>query len=194
MAVYTDDFNRANAGSLGSPWSDIAGVWNIDTNAAKSTTEDLANFSMYVQTYSNDQYSKATYVTNATSYAAVGVRMSFSGGVIAYVLFVNPSGAGWDLQEYPAGSSLASGADTFSNGDIMEVRAVGTTISAWKNGVQIGSATDATIASGNAGIGAYQVGDVAEVFIDDWEGGDIGGSSTANLLSGKFGGLLKGKL
>jgi hypothetical protein len=193
MATYTDNFNRADAGSLGSPWSDTNGGFAIVSNTARSETDGL-NAAEYVQTYSNDQYSKAIITIQATSYTGVAVRMSDT-GTDDYVFFVNPGGSGWVLQKHVSGSvNLDSGAGTFSNGDVIEIRAVGTDISAYKNGAELTTVSDADVASGNAGIMSFQISGVATI-LDDWEGGDIGGAATnPGPFTGKLGFPLRGKL
>ncbi len=89
-----------------------------------------------------------------------------------YMLY-NPAAGGLLLFLRTPGSFTQIGAPTgtVSNGDTIEIRAVGTTIEGFVNGSSRGSVTDATIASGSAGIGG--LGSNSSV-LDDWEGGNTG--------------------
>lgn len=180
MTTYSDNFNRSNSTSLGSPWVDVTGGWGVLSNGAY-TPNNADNFSYYNNTTANDQYSKATFVNLGASgtndYIGVGARIS--AGPTGYMLYVNPLGAGWVVQAAPSFSTIMSGSDTFTSGDTVELRAVGTTITFYKNSVSIGSTTDASIASGFAGLDTFTGNDTARTWFDNWEGGDVGGGGGA---------------
>jgi hypothetical protein len=65
---------------------------------------------------------------------------------------------------------LVSGLTTATTGDVLRGEAEGTTLRVLIDGVSAGSTTDATYASGPAGIWGYNGGDN---YIDNWEGGNL---------------------
>lgn len=76
---FSDDFERDNAATLGSNWTDVAGGHSISINSARSVLPGFAkNVSIYnQQTNTLNQFIKITYISNG----AVG---SFVGPVFRY--------------------------------------------------------------------------------------------------------------
>jgi hypothetical protein len=127
------------------------------------------------------------------TYVGVCVRMSTSANT-KYVFFTDGTAtAETFVRKVVAGTetNLFTVGVAFTAGDVLRLEVSGTTLTAYKHGVSVGSGSDSAIASGNPGIAIYN----ATGAFDDFEGGDLAaGGSNANLLAGKFGMLLKGKL
>jgi hypothetical protein len=179
-ASASDDFNRSN-GSLGANWTNaVADIVIASNTAANSALNDADSFVYWnAASFAADQSSKVTIVYRSDSqllnYIAAGVRMSGSGGSYdGYVASTDgKSGIGHtEIGRYDNGAftSLKSVATTFANGDIIECRAVGTTISIYKNGSYVDSVTDTTYATGQPGFGLYSSISGSQVSsCDNWE-------------------------
>jgi hypothetical protein len=173
--VATDDFNRADSGTLGSNWTEQAGTIGVVSNRAKraSATDD-SWVSWNADVFANDQYAQGKcYDSSAVEATCVSVRASGSGGAInAY--YTQAFNGGHNLTKVVSGSftDLGTYAITPVNGDVLRVEAEGTNIRAYRNGAQLGSTVvDASLASGRGGLRIYSTTTTAT--IDDWEGGDI---------------------
>jgi hypothetical protein len=78
-------------------------------------------------------------------------------------------------------TQLGSTAAASAVNDVLEIDAVGTTITGKKNGVTIiGPVTDSAIATGDWGM--WATGTVT-ITVDNWEGGVPGGATTAPTLT-----------
>jgi len=196
MAILaTDNFNRANANPIGSPWTTASGesAMQIVSNACtpSSTAADCGAYHSTI-TWPNDQYSKAKLSVSGTAGSQAGAVLKVrqaSGARTCYQLEVDHAatlnvciskvvaGAFTSLTGFPV-------TQAWTDGDTWEIRAVGTTLKVFRNGVQVGpTATDNAIASGSAGIGYSSV--ETSCTIDDWEGGDFSGG-LAPLLGSLF--------
>lgn len=180
MATATDDFNRANDPSgLGSNWSaqcNSSGIV-VSANAAYKNGAGSNDYSFYnAISPGADQYSKIVLSSGFGGgiYGAVTVRASGTAEATmnSYVFITNgASGSGnSEIQKFVSGANtkLANVAATFTGGDVIEIRASGTTISVYKNGSLLTSTTDSSLSSGKPGFGGYGAGTV----FDNWEGGD----------------------
>jgi hypothetical protein len=166
----TDDFNDG-AGVTPANWTEqLNGIHCTAGGTCIGDVNDL-NFAYWSgDVFADDQYSKAKYVNGA--YAGVTVRASGSGAGAynAYVLQVRFEVSAL-FKKFVNGSEtlLQSFAVPLLNA-IIEIRAVGSSISVYYDGVQQGTTEiDSALAAGSAGI--MFSGDVAE--LDDWEGGNI---------------------
>lgn len=96
-----------------------------------------------------------------------------------YSFYTDGTAGAWhtEVDKVMKGSwiSLKSFPVTFTTGDIMKISVVGTTITCYKNGVALGSVTDASLSSGSPGVGVYG----KTVTVDDWEGGSLVNTPTA---------------
>lgn len=185
--LASDDFNRAD-GPIGSNWTNmLGGAFNIDTGAAKfNSDQDCATYYNAV-VWPDDQYSEITFKgTDTPDSADVGYGVLCRQSASAHTCYrAVGSGTGWDVAKFITGSytSLASGgAVTFANGDTLRLEVVGTTWTLKKNGSVVATDTDASIASGNAGI-AYSAPGVNNTTIDSWAGGSVGGSGSINVTA-----------
>ncbi len=129
-------------------------------------------------TFSNDQYAEAVVssVANGT-WAGVSVRAATGSTTTAYNVNTDFSSA--SLSKIVAGTetNIASASIAAALNDVIRLEAQGTSITALRNGAAwsgIGTQTDNSIASGNAGVNWYGTGTTR---IDNWEGGDLGGGA-----------------
>jgi hypothetical protein len=175
--VASDNFNRAGA-NLGSNWTNVLSSPDIIIVNTKAYVggEPTTNASAFwnANTFSTDQYSKDKWYGVSGGYGGVAVRMSGIGSSRNYYALATDSFSRWTIIKVINGvqTNLGNGSITWVDGDIQEVRVVGNTITAYRNGTLLGSATDSSLTSGNPGL--YLQGNQA----DDWEGGNIGTSPT----------------
>lgn len=167
--TVTDDFNRAN-GALGSNWTNAVGSCVIDTNRATANgfnaAHNISHWATAVNTFANDQFSQATFVTAGDS-GGLCVRWA---GTSGYKL-VGPAGGNYFLVETTSGTD--TDLDNFAeaeiaNGDVVRLEATGTTIRVLVDGVEMASATDSDHASGSPGLCMNWNGGA---FLDNWSGG-----------------------
>lgn len=193
MPTANDDFNRADAGDLGANWTEFSEGFKIVSNQAVAVNSGVQNRAYYsgAGAFGNDQYSSVVVGTGSGSNggydARVGVRLSGTGTTISgYELrWGDIDGTSVKIFRVDSGSEtqLQSTTLTVAPGDVMRIEVEGTTIRAFKNGVQIGTdQTDANHASGEVGIhGRFDGYDV----FNSWEGGDFsGGDTTPPTASG----------
>jgi lysophospholipase L1-like esterase len=175
-----DDFNRSDASSLSSPWLlSATGAVGIVSSAAQVTSTAssvVAAYSTLAPT--SDMYCKAKFSSLTSTFAIVaradetflnyyGVRRASSSAIT----IIKVLGGG-------SFTSIASFDYALQEGDIMEIRCIGTKISAVVNNVELGNATDGSISSGQGG--AFRTTASAQgLRFDDFEIGQVvSGSDT----------------
>lgn len=134
------------------------------------------------QTWTNDQWAELKAVTNIAKSFFVCVRLATTDVMSGYC-----GGAGsaefdgvhyfvrrWDNN---VATNIATTAITYALNDVVNLQAVGTTITLNVNGVDIATATDATYATGRPGLMLDEVG--AVVIGDTWRAGSVGASGGA---------------
>jgi hypothetical protein len=137
--------------------------------------------------FNNDQYAQIVVraVANGAAYAEVMLRSAGNAGTFSGYTFYTDgvNGAGHtELAVFSAGTPTVlcnfSPAAPFANGDVLRAEIVGNVITCYKNGVVLvpstggTSVTNATLASGSAGLGCFWGSGSAPTF-DDWEAGNI---------------------
>ena len=181
--VPTESFTGASGALANPPWRQQRTVGAVGRNGSglgigSVNSKDLHTFWNAVA-FTNDQYSQvriAGGLAPSTQYAIVLVRASGVGDAADnnYAFATDgASGLGHtDLSKNINGTQtiLRNFATTFAAGDVMKMAVVGSLITCYKNGVSIGTYSDASLASGSPGVGMYG----STVTIDDWEGGSIG--------------------
>ena len=158
--LVADSFTRADVGTLGPNWTTMAGfaVASITSNAAINNVASSGySFSYYnAQKFSADQFSQATYNSSPTSYDGVGVRVAT--GDNGY-WFLCPTGTSYLIKRVAgAQTTLTSGFTSCATNDVVRIEVVGTQITAYKNGVQVSTASDSALTSGVPGISLYNSG------------------------------------
>lgn len=176
------------AGALSGSWTQQASVRTIDRDGAGlamlSAAEPNAEYFAFwsADVFGADQYSQAVpkSLTSDIGYCEVSVRMSGTqavrNGYLIYTDGVNGPGH-TDIFKFVAGvgSTLSSlGAANFAVDDVMRIGAIGTGLAAYNDGVSVGSATDASLTDGAAGVGFYW-GEGTPPKLTTWEGGNLGG-------------------
>ena len=177
--LASDNFNRADASTVGSNWTDqlAAHPAGIFSNAVDVTTTGNINIEWYdAITWPDDQYSQATVVAVAAHTWAVGVRIPDSPNQdTGYWGGCNNNDSGNNnrrIWKDSGGSfvNLASEAVNITAGDVVKLQVVGTTLKLFVNGDERLSVEDSTYSSGNAGFGLFtSATDVS--LLDDWSGG-----------------------
>lgn len=180
MTILASDSGAgSDANPIGGNWATIAGL-----SAMRRASNSIRGSNA-----SNDNGARWTGVTfpdDQWSAVAVGALGTGTGGPSARIasgattLYMCDRAATNQLILYRAlngvWTQLASTtSDTYTEGDVHECRCVGTTISAWRSGVQRLSATDANIASGSAGLGAY----LESTVLTNWQAGDFASGATS---------------
>src|SRR5687768_4025028 len=150
MTTFTDDFNRADSSTLGAGWVEVSGDWSIvssrlSAGAAGGTIILRAAGAMA----SSDHYAQVTIATTAA--VSHGVWCRGNTNITSGYLWRN-DGSSWNLFSVVGGSftSIGSFAGAAVNGDVAKVQAVGSTITAYVNGVQRVSVVDTNVPTGTS--------------------------------------------
>ena len=197
-----DNFNRADQNPPSSSWSAITLLGNLAVVSNQCKANAAGNCGNY--------YNPATYGPNSEAYITIVTKGGTGDSVSVWVRAQQP-GSALTIDGYLVAWQVAAGTDQLliqrsdngvattlttigqemSNGDILGIRAVGSTITAYVNGTQVGSATDSTYtAAGNLVLTVVNTTFV----LDDLGGGTIipGGP----LIDGRLAksGVLRGRL
>lgn len=183
-AIKSDTFS-GGAGALDASYTQqrTTGTVNRDGsgNAIAGTLDgDMSAFDNS-NTYPNDHYSKVRIGTVATGNAFVGAMTRAAGTGDAsydnYTAYTDGASGGGstELVEYLNGSQtvLRNYATTFTTGDWYDLQSKAGIHEAFKNGVSLGTHSDATLASGSAGIWFWDVSAGATPTLTEWESGDF---------------------
>jgi hypothetical protein len=170
--VATDNFNRADAATLGGNWTDnptIAGMGITSNQAEAKAGGGYCQAHRSAEAFNADQYVKATWISGGE--AAVTVRGS---GDNFYMLYVSTGGSTFIFRRDPGSfTSLVNFGSALTVGDVAELQVEGSTLRAYRNGVQIGTdQSDGTHTTGKPGVFGSD-GEASK--LDDWEGGNMGG-------------------
>lgn len=174
--VYQDDFNRANSGDPGGVWlygerTDTAGdELSIVSNQLQLFTQNgQGNAGVMFWPAANivNQYASVTFVSgNGSDALGMSVRATAPGtspnkdwGDFSGYWVMLGTGANAAKLVESNNDNLAAQPDccivhgtfTITNGQTVELRAIGSTISVHVNGSQVLSITDSTLASGQVG-------------------------------------------
>ena len=185
-AVPGDNFNRANALDLGLSWD--AGYTDriSDTNlqivgnrvratAVRDNTETYTGV-----TLANNQWAQVTLATATGTRVMVPrllLRFSAPGAKTGYEFALGRGGIGFTsrIGRWNAGvfrQLAAENATAWVAGDVLRAEVEGTTVRLYRNNVLVLATTDATIASGRAGITIYAA-TLADVELDDFSAGNL---------------------
>jgi hypothetical protein len=183
VADATDDFNRANAGSLGAGWTDFAfgsaGTLTIVSNQCVAVGNDAL---AYINgTFDDDQVAEFDLVsTGGATWTSLMVRASGSGATpTAYIAYIQAALAGTILiRRVVAGTDTGIYAGANGSGELVDgvrigMRVAGDVITLTADGVDtVHTVSDpGGIASGNPGMGLYN-GFIADNFL----GGPLAGA------------------
>lgn len=190
MTTFTDNFNRADSSSLGSPWSAAPASGRIVSNlAALSTTGGYSNYDTISTSFTADQYAQCIVRANtgASGNPCVIVRADTGIGNM-YKLTFNPDPYASDhyaivKRASYSESNLATvpnpsmGTSLFNTDVTLRLEVSGTTntlLNAYVNGSLVMTYTDSSspITSGRVGIGHNNNSNGGTVF-NDFDGGDF---------------------
>lgn len=186
-ALATDNFNRADAGTLGSNWTTQAGQSNGFAISANTAIPDTIGGDCHVNynavTWPNDQYSQCLLAAliGTSDQAGIGpsVRCSTTDTslyrMVACLAITNDSA----LSKFVAGSYTLIAQATAGwvvTTDTAYLEMQGTTLKGKRNSTQIFSTTDSSISSGRAGMSYSST--MTAAGNDNWEGGDFSGGTT----------------
>jgi len=167
-----DTFNRANEGPPPSANWASSGYWIASSNNLKVVSNQCVPIFANGESY----WSNTTFGPDSEAYCSVTgstesihcVRLSNPGHGTSDGYFVDWEGGKAFIERMDNGSATLLGAliaVAFGSGDVLGVSAVGSSISAHRNGSSIGTRTDATYNS------AGFVGLLASAAVDDFGGG-----------------------
>ena len=199
----TDAFTAANGTDLttySANWTYNTGAMQINTNAVAPNTggnQSMAHWN--ADAFADDQYSELTVaaITSAV-YIGPAVRCSVA-LIVGYYIEVDSADGMYLFKQIAAvETQLGSKTAVVVANDVLRLTATGTTISPKKNGASTGTPgdqTDASIASGSAGINGYDAGTGSRM--DTWTGNNVSAAGAVGpLLRGRLvkHGILQGRL
>lgn len=167
----TDNFNRDDANPIGGNWTTITGVGDIQLsgNACAGTSASSDNAAYWnADSFANDQYAQIKKLTTSNDHGPL-VRGATNNCYIA-----DTYSTAVDIWKNVAGSWSQVGSSisiTLSANDVIKLTVTTTTLEVFQNGISRGTRTDSALASGSAGMWAYQNSTSHEM--DDWEGGNV---------------------
>lgn len=195
----TDNFNRANTGTLGANWTNdttTGATWEISSNTAIPTSP-VTNDSMAYYTgisWGNDQYSQAVLSVTGANGAQSGVGLVLRGSGNpeatgnAYVAAISNVSPTLFMSKFVSGTYtlVSSSSLTYTNGDTFEFDVIGTNFFFQHSGLVVASfGTDSSISSGSPGLWLSGSTAAASTFADNWQGGNFTetGSSSFSIVS-----------
>jgi hypothetical protein len=179
--AYTDTFTGTGGTELhayNAAWVSVLGTMRLNP-AGNNATADSGEHSCYRynQTFNSKHYAKA-----ADIYGVGGPAIRCQSGAVSYFYHYGYGGkcfAGQVIAE--SFTDWDSGQGTFSDGDVLELwvdATTETTIISKKNGATLQTYTGKNLISGGQpGIMEFSDG----VYVDDFEGGDVGGGQAPVL-------------
>lgn len=187
--VATDNFNRANAATLGANWTVGVGATSpgVQTNqAANHTASADCNAFWGANAFGNDQYSQMTLaaLNSGADFSGVSVRAS---GTDQVVFQVNKGTSTFQITWYHAGANTQIGSSFSPAGDptgsVLLLEVIGTTFFAYQNGTQVITGSNAGVPStGSAGV-ILSGATANQSLWDTWEGGNITSATAVQFIT-----------
>lgn len=186
VSIASDNFTRANAGTLGANWTAINSLSSLQivSNNAEAQTTSAYNGNFYsASTFPADQWSQCTVgsaTSNSNAFALCAVRVQ-SVAESFYSLFMRTDGGSCSIRKFTAGTpsdlatcspvSIHGSGVALQAGDTLTITVIGSTITGYQNGVQIVQTTDASFTSGSPGIAAFPNATLTNITFSNWAGG-----------------------
>jgi hypothetical protein len=188
----TENYSAATADLPDPPWATWKGNpggFKIKTDGSGRGTPNTNNQDCLDRwdndTFNNDQYSQVvarfTGPGNGTQYLYLIARATGATSTPSTAFtywFWSDGGSDTSIIKHPGSASevvlATANATTFASGDLLRFEVSGSTLTGFKNGGSVITATDSSITTGAAGMGGF--GSIGTVLIDDWEGGNLGGA------------------
>lgn len=188
MTTHSDDFNRADSGSLGANWAVLSSTSiGIKSNACYFG-DDFGAGESHVARYigdtsTSDVFTEGTITTLSGGYADSRLAARFQSGADTCYWFRRANDGTWALARRVAGvdTDIGSGSLALSLPETWRIEASGTgatvTITVKRGGVTIDTISDtnaARITSGTrGGLGGYGASGVVDVRMDNFSFGDL---------------------
>lgn len=183
MASISDDFNRSDTTDLGASWVEVSGDWSIvsgllSPGAAGGVVILRATTAMA----SSDHYVQATIAATTAASHGIWARGNSSGGLTSGYLWRN-DGSTWSLFSVVGGSFTVIGtyAAAAVAGDVAKLQVVGSTITAYVNGILRVSVVDTAVPTGTSvGIRSESTSGIR---FDDFSAADVAVGATLGTAS-----------
>ena len=181
--VFIDDFNRAD-GAIGSNYDAVNGGLAVFSNAVRGTTADVRSYSIVktsVALFSANQRASIRYTAlNVVDRAGPVVRFNTD---TQSGYRINTDGNSYNFLQRVTGSTatnIGSVPCTLNAGDVVELRAVGSNISWYKNGVLQETVVNSTYSTGQPGL-IYDWQNTRTTRLDNFIASDIPTTNAQSL-------------
>lgn len=178
--LFTDDFNRADSGTLGANWTNVDAGFVVASNTAKASTAGLNSVIVTSVSFPADQWAQITLGATVSTNSDEGYGLVLRGAAGGDLYFLHVSTVDSHFYSRVGGTyNDISGAQTGgTTGDVFYAEIQGTTIIVKKNGSQIWTSTDSAISSGAPGLWGDSGGGLING--DNFSAGDFGGGAVAD--------------
>lgn len=185
----SDTFTRADAGNLGGNWTFSTpgggGDLNISSHVCICTVGALRGAWWTADSFNTNHYSQVTCPDVTIGYGGPCVRMQTAGGSFdGYWLVFNKDDGHVYIQRIDVGvnTTLTDCGNVATSGMVLKLSINGSTLTAYKNGSSIGTATDSTYVGGAAGIALA----LSNASLDDWSADDVSGGGGGGTVGSIF--------
>lgn len=143
--IAYDLFNRANSGTLGANWTDIAAGFGVVSNQASATSSGVVVTSYSATTpTSNCRFGLTLRTTPSANILLILLLRYDDGSGNGYSIEVNGSALTINREDGGVKTQLATNSTAFASGDIISVEMVGSNIVVYKNGTSALTASSGT--------------------------------------------------
>ncbi len=190
--IVSDNFNRANANTLGANWTPYIDsgsnnhspeiLNNQAANGSQTLQDSYAYYSGASWTGGSDHYAECNPIAifAVTDGLGPGARVSFVSSLVnGYIAFVadaiGSSSSNHGIWRFVAGvkTVLSTFTATINATDIVRIEAEGSTIRFVLNGVVKSTVTDALLTTGNPGVYLQEDTASGQMIVDNWAAGDF---------------------
>lgn len=169
--TLSDDFNRADSTTLGSPWTEVTGNTDIFSNQAQGQTNASKN--RYDSDISSaDHYAQITMVNGAGTGRGSGPAARFASAATTFYFFLSD---GSRLFKCVTGTltALTTAISDPANGSVLKCEINGSSLKGYDDGVNTASVTDTAIAGGTRGGFYIDTNTPTKTLADDWSAADL---------------------
>jgi hypothetical protein len=181
LTTFTDDFARPDSSNLGTDWAEVSGDWAIlSGQLSPGSAGGTIILRLATPMATSDHFVQVTIA--ATTAASHGVWARGNSNITSGYLW-RTDGTEWTLFAVVGGSFTAIGSYTAAAapGDVAKLQAVGSTISAYVNGVLRVSVVDTSVTTGT-GVG-LRGESTSAIRYDTFSAGDVSAGATLGTAS-----------